>query len=232
MLKDTRLHEECHGQKKSNLWVLSFHPFIPMLPQSGFGVFFARYTMYHRDTVSHKIKTYTWNVATASTHQTNSGYYRDQPISPSRPALASHATGTEHMTRHMIFSIIISMPCACFSHDAWASSSWVASRLQSVTGETGRSCFQFHFPKRSSSRFNYRCARRKIESPLVALGVLSSSSSSSIGGHKKIKQNNDSSSNTKPATKPDGSSKGRRMKKAEIDNLVRGMVNNIQLYSS
>ena len=201
-----------------------------LLPQSGFGVTSLQGPCIIGTFSFPQNQTYTWNVATASTHQTNAGYYRDQPISPSRPALASHATGTEHMTRHMIFSIIISMPCACFSHDAWASSSWVASRLQSVTGETGRSCFQFHSPKRSSSRFNYRCARRKIESPLVALGV--SSSSSSIGGNKKIKQNNDESSNTKPATKPDGSSKGRRMKKAEIDNLVRGMVNNIQLYSS
>ncbi len=139
------------------------------------------------------------------------------------------------MTRQRIFSIIIFIPCiACFSLDAWASSSssssssssWVATLQSSsqVTGEIGRSCFLFHSPTSSSSRFNYRCARRKIESPFVALGVSSSSLSSSNRGNKKIEQNNDESSNTITSKNTDGSSKGRRMKKAEIDNLVRGMV--------
>ena len=76
----------------------------------------------------------------------------------------------------------------------------------------GCSCFLLHSP--TTSRFSNRHDRRK------AFGA-PSSTSSSIGGDKKMKPNKDESDGI-ASKKGERSSKGRRMKKSEIDTLVRG----------
>jgi hypothetical protein len=79
----------------------------------------------------------------------------------------------------------------------------------------GCSCFLLHSPTTTTSGFSNRQARRK------GIGA-SSSTSSSIGGDKTMKPKQDESDRIS-SKKGDGSSKGRRMKKSEIDTLVRGV---------
>jgi len=136
------------------------------------------------------------------------------------------------MTRQSIISVLVvacwiqeacsSLPSSASSTSlsssdaANGSSAWQWQRYHSSSrkGQTGHSCFLFHSTARKCVRLqqNDTSARKTIE-PLGG-GI-------ALRASRSTKPKDDSGTASKKGAS--SSSRGRRMKKSDIDNLVRGM---------